>query len=271
VVWITGQEVDIENEQGKLSTWKAVAETIAATDGYRHPLGAHMWSIGEPKAFGQEPWHDWFPTQGGHEGLRTQEHYASYWDHTPTKPFLETEANYEGIWDVPADAPRQSAWRALGCGSYGYTYGAAGVWAIKWDYDVEGWDSFQNGIPWFDGLRLPGGDQMTILKDFYLGLGDWQKLVPRFGDPAYGSFANTEQSVLSTDGDTSYVVYFSDPSLATGTLAGMDDTKRYSATWFDPRTGEYQAIGDAISSSGGAWTIPERPDAEDWVLLVRAA
>lgn len=270
VVWITGQEVDIEDEHGKLSTWKAVAETIVANDGYHHPLGAHMWAVGEPKTFGEEAWHDWFPTQGGHEGIRTQDHYRSYWDFSPTKPFLETEANYEGIWEVPADAPRQSAWKALQCGSYGYTYGAAGVWAIKWDYDVPGWDSFQNGIPWFDGLRLPGGDQMSILKDFYLGLGDWRNLVPRFGDPAFGAFDDPERSVLSTDGNRRYVVYFYGTGRATGVLAGMDDARSYSASWFDPRSGSSSAIADAITPSGGTWAIPEKPDAEDWVLLVEA-
>jgi hypothetical protein len=268
IVWITGQEVDIENEQGKLSTWRAVAETIAANDGYHHPLGAHMYSVGEPKTFGQEPWHDWFPTQGGHEGIRTQEHYRSYWDHEPRKPFLETEANYEGIWDVPGEAPRQSAWKAMQCGSYGYTYGAAGVWAIKWDYDVPGWDDFQNGVPWFDGLRLPGGDQMTILREFYLSLGDWQRLRPSFGDPAYGSFADPERSVLSTDGGSAYVVYFYGPELSTGSLAGMDDTATYSASWFDPRSGASLPISDAVVATGGSWDIPDKPDAEDWVLLV---
>lgn len=268
VVWITGQEVDIENEHSSLATWRAAAETIAENDGYRHPLGAHMYSVGEPKTFGEEPWHDWFPTQGGHEGIRTQAHYRSYWDFAPTKPFLETEANYEGIWTVPPDAPRHSAWKALQCGSYGYTYGAAGVWAIKWDYDVPGWDDFQNGIPWFDGLRLPGGAQMTILRSFYESLGDWQRLVPRFGDPSYGSFHSPEESVLATDGNLTYVVYFYGTDLQTGTLAGMDDGMTYTAKWFDPRRGSSVAIADSVAADGGAWPIPLKPDAEDWVLLV---
>lgn len=268
VVWITGQEVDIENEHGKLSTWKAVAETIAANDGYRHPLGAHMYTEGEPKTFGEEPWHDWFPTQGGHESIRTQAHYKSYWDFSPTKPYLETEANYEGIWTVPDAAPRQSAWKALQSGSYGYSYGVAGVWAMKWDYDVPGWDSFQNGTPWFDGLRRPGGAQMTILKEFYESLGDWQRLVPRFGDPAYAVFDRPEQSVLSTDGNTRYVVYFYDAERTTGALAGMDDAQSYRAEWLDPRTGGRILISETITPVAGAWQIPDKPDADDWVLHV---
>jgi len=142
------------------------------------------------------------------------------------------------------------------------------VWAIKWDYDVPGWDSFQNGVPWFDGLRLPGGGQMTILKDFYQDIGNWPNLIPRFGDPAYGSFSSPEQSVLSTDGNTTYVVYFYDVSLATGTLAGMDEAKSYTAKWFNPRTGTYLTISESIAPSAGSWTIPDKPDTDDWVLLV---
>ncbi len=267
VVWITGQEVDIENEHATLSTWRAVAETIARNDGFHHPLGAHMYAVGEPKVFGDEPWHDWFPTQGGHERIRSQRHYKSYWDFVPTKPFLETEANYEDIWTVTTDMTRQSAWKALQCGSYGYTYGVAGIWAMKWDYDVPGWDDFQNGVPWFDGLRRPGGTQMTYLKEFYESLGDWQALVPRFGDAAFGTFAEPEQSVLSSGGDT-YVVYFYSASLATGTLEGMSGST-YSARWFNPRDGSFVPIG-AVEASVGSWTIPEKPDALDWVLLVTA-
>jgi hypothetical protein len=271
VVWITGQEVDIENESGRLSTWRTVAQTIADNDGYRHPLGAHMFTEGEPKTFGDEPWHDWFPTQGGHDSIRSQDHYRSYWDFQPTKPYIETEANYEDIWDVTVTATRQSAWKALQCGSYGYTYGVAGVWAIKWDYDVPGWDEFQNGIPWFDGLNRPGGAQMTILKEFYLGLGDWQRFVPRFGDPAYGRFAHPEESVLSSDGAGSYVVYFYAAATETGTIAGLDDGGTYSARWFNPQTGAWSAIAGPVIPTAGEWQIPNKPTDADWVLSVGPA
>jgi hypothetical protein len=266
VVWITGQEVDIENEHSGIGPWLAAAETIAANDGYRHPLGAHMWSIGEPTAFADEPWHDWFPTQGGHEGVRTQEHYRFYWDYQPTKPFLETEANYEDIWDVTTTATRQAAWKALQCGSYGYTYGVAGIWAMKWDYDVPGWDDFQNGIPWFDGLDRPGGRQMTHLKDFYVHL-DWARLVPRFGDEAYGTFVDPEKSVLSSDDAGTTVVYLYSRSTAVGTLRGLDAEATYTARWFDPREGSYLDVA-SVTPADGEWAIPSKPSAEDWVLLV---
>jgi len=269
VVWLTGQEVDVQNNLNTLPVWKAVAQTIDANDGFNHPLTAHMDSVGDPKTFGQEPWHDWFATQGGHGSIRSQAHYKTYWDYSPTKPFLETEANYEEIYGIPVTETRKSAWKALQSGSFGYSYGVAGVWANKWDYATPGWDSFQTGIPWFDGIKRPGGTQMTVLKNFYEDLGNWQGLTPRFGDPAFGSFADNEKSVLSSNGNSTYVVYFyAENTVATGTLMGMNSSASYTARWYNPRNGTYRPISSGFVASSGSWTIPPRPDATDWVLVV---
>lgn len=93
--------------------------------------------------------------------------------------------------------------------------------------------------------------------------------MPAFGSAQYGSFANPEKSVLATNGNETYVVYFYDESLGTGTLTGMDDAKAYSAQWFNPRTGKYFAISDSVVPVDGSWVIPEKQNADDWVLLVK--
>lgn len=269
VVWITAQEVDVEHGSDTLPVWKAVAETIDTLDGYDRPLSAHMDSVGEPTTFGTEPWHDWFATQGGHGTIRTQDHYRAYWDHHPVKPFLETEANYEGIAGVASSATRRSAWTALQCGSFGFTNGSAGVWAMKWDDQTPGWDDYQSGISWLGGLHLPERKELRLMRDFYEGLGDWQSLRPRFGDPAWGEFEDPEHSVLSASDDHArVVVYFSGASTASGVLTSLDDAAAYSARWFDPRTGDDQVIARDISAVDGRWAVPAKPDADDWVLLV---
>jgi hypothetical protein len=48
----------------------------------------------------------------------------------------------------------------------------------------------------------------------------------------------------------------------------MENTSTYSAQWFNPRNGEYQAIG-TFTPKDSQWVIPDRPTAEDWVLLVK--
>lgn len=274
VVWITGQEVDVENDLRTLPVWETVARTIHENDGYRHPLGAHMDSVGDPRTFGSEPWHDWFPTQGGHGTVRSQMHYRSYWEHQPSKPYLETEANYEQLhWSgeiIDTRAVRQSAWKALQCGSFGYTYGAAGVWAMKWDPSTPGWDEYQS-TPWYEGIDLPGRRQMKLMKEFYLSLGSWQRLRPAFADSAYGEFGDSERAVLAHDGDRTYVVYLYNETLVSGTLRGLAAKVAYGAEWFDPRTGQHIPIAAPAVTDGGEWEVPPKPSSEDWVLLVARA
>lgn len=274
VVWITGQEIDLEgNTPGSLGIWRAVAATIAEGDGYHHPHSAHMDSNGEPKTFAGEPWHTWFATQGGHapRGIRTAAHYRSYWDHEPVRPFVETEAMYENVacdgrLATTADA-RRAAWQAFQCGGAGYTYGAAGVWALKWAPQQPGWDSYNWQTPWYEGLALPGATQMSLLKQFYTAL-PWHRLVPRWHDAEWGDFHVPEKTALATDGNTVYVAYFFHAETATGTLHNLAPHGLYRAHWFDPRTGACHLVADAITPVARRYAIPPKPDHQDWVLLV---
>jgi hypothetical protein len=278
LVWITAQEVNLPDDKGvprtNLDAWRAAAEEFARANGYGQPVAAHMF-VGTPTVWGQEPWLDWFALQGGHTGtgLRSVKDYRFYWQYTPTRPYLETEAMYEQILCGPRKATaadvRQSAWKALLCGSPGYTYGAAAVWLFKWDKADKRGEAYNPGTWWYEGMRLPGSGQMRHLAAFVSGL-EWWRLEPRFGDPAWCDFADRERTVLATDGQAAYVVYSYGPKPNLGSLKGLAVGARYAASWFDPRTGESHAIGD-VTSADGAWTIPPKPDAADWVLLLRKA
>ena len=57
-------------------------------------------------------------------------------------------------------------------------------------------------------------------------------------------------------------------SQADATLNGLDSSKTYAARWFNPRTGEFLAHRGRIDASSGSWKLPERPDSEDWLLLI---
>ena len=109
---------------------------------------------------------------------------------------------------------------------------------------------------------------MTYFYNFYTSL-QWWKLTPRFGDVAWSSFADQLRSPVSSDGNEVYVIYFYNSTAATGSLKGMDNAVRYQAKWYNPRTGAYTLISSAIRASAGAWTVPSKPDSNDWVLLVR--
>ncbi|WP_189001241.1 LamG domain-containing protein, partial [Paenibacillus nasutitermitis] len=151
-------------------------------------------------------------------------------------------------------------------GSLGFGYGAQGIWNDLYaedDYGVK----YGEWLGWYDGLNLPGGAQMGYMKRFYTAL-DWWKLVPRFGDTAWADFVKPGKTSLKSDGNESYVVYFYDNDRKTGRLKQMDDDSAYRAQWFDPLTGLYYPLNEPVTSSSGAWCIPLKPNAADWVLLV---
>ena len=156
---------------------------------------------------------------------------------------------------------------------YGYGYGANGIWNDIYSKREEPGDfGTAYEMPahyfwWRDGADLRTGDQLTYFKHFYSSL-EWWKLVPRFNDNAWGSFTDASRSLLSSDGQDTYVVFFFGSGTSTGTLNQMEDNSIYVAQWFDPRDGEYQNIG-TFTQNGSQWVIPVRPTSEDWVLLVR--
>jgi hypothetical protein len=277
VVWITCQEMNAPAEMGgkefnRPAVWHAVAREIARADGYRHPHSAHQWVVDvATDPLGQEPWHTWFALQGGHRnsGLTPQARYKGYYDFVPARPVLETEAMYERV-DCggvnTTDEARQSAWKAMLCGSAGYTYGAAGIWALKWDADDPRWKDYNHAIDsWHAGMALPGAAQMAVLKNFFMAL-PWTSLTPRFADPAWAAWTDPERNALATDGNRLYLAYCYGETAA-GTLKGLDAGSAYTAQWIDPRTGRATTIGESFRAPAGCWAIPEKP-AGDWVLRV---
>ena len=273
IVWITGQEVDIKPDE--MLIWKEVAKTIDSYDSYKHPLTGHL-AVNENYTWGQETWHAWFAVQGGHGTTRTyrdQAFYKGFWNYLPTQPFLEAEAKYEdvdcgGLNDAIDE--RVAAYKSIQCGSLGFTYGVSGVWAMKWDTKIAGWDSYSK-YPWYVGVDAPGSTYMKYMKQFYTSFA-WEELVPRYSDPLWCSFINPETSILTSTPDAArYVVYFYNSTTTTGTLKNMTDTKTYSARWYNPGTGKSILISDAVSSIGGNYIIPQKPDNKDWLLLVEYA
>ena len=274
VVWITCQEMNAPEElPNRMDVWQAVACEIAAADGYEHPHSAHQWVLDvATRPLGQEPWHDWFALQGGHRnsGLTPQFRYKGYYDFVPTRPVLETEAMYEWV-DCggvnTTDEARQSAWKAMLCGSPGYTYGGAGIWALKWDVADSNWKDYNHAIgSWHEGMALPGAAQMAVLRKFFASL-DWTALVPRFLDANWSQWRDSECCVLATDSNRLYLVYCYGES-SEGTLKQLDPKATYEARWFDPRKGEYAGDVLTISPAKGVWAVPPKPTAEDWLLRV---
>ena len=274
VLWFTAQEFDAQNLAFE-AVWKEAAKAFALQDAYHHPITGHYYTtaLGQAvKYWGEEPWHSYYMLQNGHNRQTRLVFYRDYWNQDPPKPFLESEANYDDILNhaVNSRAVRISAYMAIQSGSLGFGYGANGIWNDIYELGDEGCCVKDYGLTlWSDAVDFESADQMTYLYQFYTAL-DWWKLEPRFIDSNWAKFANPERSVLKSEGNRVYVVYFSNTTHKTGTLKQMDDSTVYTARWYNPRDGKYLEISSAVKSSTGEWEIPLKPDEQDWLLIVTA-
>lgn len=268
IVWITGQEIDLEKENNTYDVWKSVAKIVSLNDPYHHPMSGHMFS--HPKKINdlnKQPWHDFWAIQSGHYGMdkiATQEHYKMFYDLKPTKPLLETEANYEDIKCSDRfngyEAARISAWKSVQCGSCGYTYGGNGIWASCYnttdntfclgDYSTE---------PWYMGLDKPASYEMEYLIKFYNLIG-FENLIPNFDNE------NEEIVISSTKNNSTVIVYLYNESNQSCQLNQLLNEKYYSY-WYNPLTGNF-IKNDCFIPNNGNYKVPNKPTKSDWVLLV---
>lgn len=279
VIWTVAQEIDKNfydvYDKTTIRKWFAAAQSIADNDGYHHPVMPHMENTDHTTAasswWSGQPYHSGWAVQWQGE-LTDSEKAKIFWNALPTKPAVLYESPYDHFWTDSRGA-LGAAYKAFQYGMYGYGYGANGIWNDVYsrpnepgDYGTA-YEMPQHYFWWRDGADLATGDQLTYFKHFYTSL-PWWKLMPRFDDPAWGSFADKSRSLLSSDGQDTFVVFFFGGGRSTGALKQMANGHAYVAQWFNPRDGKYQDIG-IIHPSGSQWEIPERPSAEDWVLIAK--
>jgi hypothetical protein len=279
VIWTIAQEID-KNFYGAydpmtLKKWYAAAQSIADNDAYHQPVMPHMENTDHTTAsnswWSSKPFHSGWAVQWQGD-LTNMEIAKGFWNASPVKPSVLYESAYDHFWTDSRGA-LGAAYKAFQYGMYGYGYGANGIWndvysqpGAPGDYGTA-YEMPAHYFWWRDGAVLHTGDQLKYFKRFYTGL-EWWKLLPRFNDLAWATFADASRSLLSSDGQETFVVFFFGSGQSTGTLNRMNDHSTYSAQWFNPRDGQYINIS-TFTIKGSQLEIPERPSAEDWVLLVR--
>lgn len=274
VVWITAQEITGDPQ---FEPWLSSAAITAAGDGYHHPQSAHQYVMSVNDSFierldGQE-WHDFFTLQNGHNHIAEKSVYEGYWNNrrTATKPFVESEANYEDLWCGGFngyEASRISAWKANLCGSCGFTYGVTGIWANCWSTaGSTGWLGSYSTEPWYMGLDKPGSFEMQYLADFFRYV-DFTRLIPRFNDRRYSDCVSEKKAVASSENADTYVAYFYNTDRTTGVLRGLNRNETYRAAWYNVLTGKFVDISKNIRPILGSWAVPLKPTTGDWALLV---
>jgi hypothetical protein len=277
-LWTIAQEID-KNMYKKydsitINKWFAVGKAIDDNDAYHHPLTAHMENTSQTRAsdswWANKAYHKWWAIQwqaGINDDLFAVG--KDFWNSAYTKPAVLYESAYEGFW-TDAKGAREAGYKAFQNGMYGYGYGANGVWNDLYstnppDYGTD-YEMPVRFISWYNGANLQGASQLIYLKKFYTAL-QWWKLEPRFDDAAWSGFVDKNQSFVASDGQKTYVVYFSNKVRSTGDLKNLEKNRNYSAKWYNTKNGTYTVIG-TIKTSSGAWTVPDKPDSDDWILLV---
>ena len=273
VTWLICGEYNQKNVAPRVKKVLALGRAIKAMDPYRRAMTVHAWYFaGEGRQAWGEPWYDFIMLQGGHRCYPASATYKRAWNHTPARPVLEAECNYEGIHGMDDADVRWAAWRAVLAGSFGYTYGSHGLWyptQIASDTKFSNWGK---PMPWWEALARPGAGQMTHLRRCCESV-DWWTLEPRPNAVATKQKLPERQHILAkARGDELFLVYFPKgvPPRLDAELRGLRPRVDYRASWLDPRTGQRrEAPNCRAQAPGRSCLLPPRPDGEDWALIVQ--
>ena len=295
VLWIVSGEYDAINgfrlpisaEQKRL--FNAVARGLHSAHQGRqlmtiHPGVARASSLD----FHAESWLDFNMLQSGHMNDCSQYNLPENYElieadyaRLPVKPVLDGEPFYEdtpdGVWSektihrprADAAAMRRKAYGAVFSGAFGHTYGHNDVYGFfEPAYHGRVIDlpegPGQRG-DWRSALLAEGAQQMNHLRrliesrSFFDRVPDDHLLL---GDPGKGiSRIKATRSAGGTWGMV-YVPFGQPVQVDFSRLAG----KEFRASWFDPRTGSIQVIGQVQAEDRFVFTPPAA--GEDWVLVI---
>lgn len=279
VGWLVAGEYNLDNEPARVEKLMSLGQFIKDIDPYKRAMSIHPWTYrGDKRQAWDQSWYDFILLQCGHKdwafkgGPPPATLYLDIYQRHPRKPLLEDECDYEGIKDIDAQRVRLVAYRAIQSGSFGFTYGAHGIWYPLQSYDERRFTQFGKSVPWWVALAHPGGAQMGYLRRLYESV-DWWKLEPRPGAVTVsGSLPEHKQVLAKAFEDRLFLIYIP-PGIEPNRELMMHGTShrlRYSMTWFNPRVGKFEQIPRQVNGAPGTLLLPPRPDGQDWVLVMRA-
>jgi hypothetical protein len=269
IIWVAGGDYT----PSWLDRWTvdALAEGLRES-GARQLMTAHCGLGPAARIYGRRPWLDF-------DNVYTYEPdvfaaCADEYRRRPPRPFVLSEAFYEGEHDTTAETLRRQACAALLAGATGQFFGNNPVW--NFDAPVKVCPSDRT---WPAALDSRGAREISLIGAFFRDL-RWPDLVPL---PARGSSA--AGSGPGRRGSAPLAAASDDGGLLVAYLSGGDgagfqvDLDRLSrpgrAFWVDPTTGERREIDPSLFSGQGLRTIP-RPatnagGAGDWLMVFQAA
>lgn len=306
VMWTLAQECDNDfyRERGdqkfydfNSNPWVKVAEYLHKYDAYSHPLSAHQESAyfttvtgrgvdfgatnsdgGGASAFAaaevaERTGHNWWASQWSTplDAPVNADLVRDYWE--DDRPAINFEGRYCGLWTMDFGA-RVQGWVSFLSGFMGYGYGAIDMWLYKSTYNID--VPSHDGIEeitcedkmkhWSEAIEYPSAHQMTYMRSFLEQL-DWWKLVPVLpGDP---NFSAKSAAYAYAKGDGVELLYFFARDTKSGTINSLEPNRRYNLVWYNPRTHKAQKAVKICSDENGSLTLPDKPDQQDWVVMVK--
>jgi len=280
IIWITGGDRDIENEEHKQIN-EAMAVGILKNDDNHlmsfHPQGGH----GSSEYFHTADWLDFNMRQNSHNPEYTGFYENTFKDYqrTPIKPVIDGEPIYEDHpigfqpkkrgHSISADVRRPLYWNLFG-GACGNTYGHHSIWQM--------WKPGREGInfpimPWYKALDQPGAWQMQYGRR----LMESRPILNRIPDDSVIVPDDIETSVpgagvykfsVTRDKEGAFAMVYAPVGRKFTVRMDVISGKEVVAWWFNPRNGQAIKIGK-FENSGIREFLPPTPGEKlDWILVL---
>jgi len=286
LIWSGG--IDVNPDDAKrvspmgMSGWHAMAEGVAdggngvvKFDGQAdwtstlmtyHPRGGSTSATW----FHDAPWLDFNGAQIGWKGATLLKTLDADYARKPPKPVVNIEPWYElCTWKTPPVDDwevRLQAYQTVFAGACGHTYGHHHIWPL----DSPGLDY---GKRWREALTTPGRMQMRYLRKLMesqpqAGRIPLSQFVIRHQQTA-APLLVTERIAATGGADGSWAFVYTPRGGSFSVDLSTMQGPRFTAQWFDPRTGEVQSFEKVEGNHRQAFNPPGEPAAgNDWILIL---
>ncbi|WP_435171365.1 glycoside hydrolase family 140 protein [Paenibacillus glycanilyticus] len=276
IVWVLGGDRPL-TEYEHFAITRALAAGIKEGGAEQlmtlHPMGGHSSSYHVHR----ETWLDFNMIQSGHgEGVQRNYEKVLYdYGLTPVKPTMDAEPCYEdhpvgfradnGYFDQ-SDV-RKAAYYGVLSGACGHTYGHHSVWCMSGgQYGSLEFDQAGGYVicEWKAALERPGANQMKFVLQLLESKG-LEELIPDqelLEDSGAGS-----NYVPAARGNT-FALYYSPNGLSIHARLGRLSGQTLSASWYNPRSGEFTNAGILSNEGTRRFMPPSSGRGEDWILVL---
>ncbi|QEL04320.1 DUF4038 domain-containing protein [Olivibacter sp. LS-1] len=287
IIWLNGGDL---KGSDSIDVWKTIGNTLNQLDSNHlitfHPRGRTTSS----EWFHQESWLDFNMFQSGHRrydqdtSANETNHYGEDnwrfvkgdYQLTPTKPTIDGEPSYEGIpqglhdpkeprW-TDKDIRRYAYWSVFS-GAFGFTYGNNSVMQFLNESDNDSTAAYGATELWRDAIKNPGAGQMRYLKELMLS----KSFLDRVPDQSLlaENGERYDYKVATRGKDYALIYTYNGGTIKVNPV--KLSTGKLKASWFDPRTGVYTAIGEVQNTDGQSFEAPGgKKEGNDWVLVLEA-